>query len=352
MARIRVLIAEDSRTVRAHLVETLSADDGIEIVGECGDGQAAVELCARLRPDVVTLDMMMPRMTGLEAVERIMAFHPTPILIISASSERGELLKSLDALAAGAIDALEKPGGTIPVGPDWDARLVARVKLVSRIRPITHPRARLTSQLPAPAPQPRAAEPVPRAPRLVAIGASTGGPIAVEALLGALPRDFPLPILVVIHIGKPFGLALAEWLGRRCPLPLREAAHGEPLPARGCVLLAPPDRHLRVERGTVLLDDGPERHFCRPSVDVLFESAARECGSSSLAVLLTGMGRDGAAGMLALRQAGGGTIAQDEASSVVWGMPGEAVRLGAARRVLPLEAIAPALAAMAVEGAA
>jgi two-component system chemotaxis response regulator CheB len=121
MPRVRVLIAEDSRTVRAHLVETLSADPGIEVVAECGDGAQAVELCAKLRPDVVTLDMMMPRMTGLEATERIMAFHPTPILIVSASSERGELLKSLDALAAGAIDALEKPGGAIPVGPDWDA---------------------------------------------------------------------------------------------------------------------------------------------------------------------------------------------------------------------------------------
>lgn len=340
--RLRVVVADDSLTVRRHLVEVLGADPGIEVVGDCGDGLAAVELCARLRPDVITLDMAMPGLNGLQATERIMAFHPTPILIVSASGNRGDLLRSIDALAAGAIDAFDKPGGDVTVAPDWQARLIARVKLVARITPITHPRARLAAR-----PETAAtAYPTRRPVSLVAIGGSTGAPGALQRILAGLPSSFPLAILVVVHLGKPFGNALAEWLAGHCALPVREARDGEPLPAPGApaVLIAPADRHLVVTEGRLRLDQGPERHFCRPSVDVLFESLAVSHGPRLCAALLTGMGRDGAAGLLAVRAAGGRTIAQDEASSIVYGMPGEAARIGAAERILPLDRIAAAIA--------
>ncbi len=336
-----MLVVEDSLTVRRYLVEVLSADPDIEVVGECGDGRAGVEMCARLRPNVVTLDMMMPVMTGLEATERIMAFTPTPILIVSASTNRGELFKSFDALAAGAVDVLDKPGGDLEVGEGWDQRLVARVKLVARIAVITHPRARLPDYgrtLPAG----RSERHMPGSAKVVAIGASTGGPSAVLTILSSLPADFPLPILLVVHMGKPFGVALAEWLDQQCKLEVAVARDGETLPGRGHgrVIVAHADRHLVLANGRIALSDGPERHFCRPSVDTLFESIAADCGRDAIAVLLTGMGRDGAEGMLALKKAGGSTIAQDEATSVVFGMPREAIRLGAAQRILPIDEIA------------
>jgi two-component system chemotaxis response regulator CheB len=190
-------------------------------------------------------------------------------------------------------------------------------------------------------PPPESARPV----RLVALGASTGGPGAILTVLHALPHDFPLPVLVVLHIGEPFGSAFAEWLDGQSPHRVRFAQDGQRLDGPG-VSLAPPDRHLVVRGGRLRLSDAPERHSCRPSVDVLFESLAQECGASAAACLLTGMGRDGARGLLAIRQAGGFTMAQDEASCVVYGMPREAVALGAAERVLPLAEIGTALAAL------
>jgi len=179
----------------------------------------------------------------------------------------------------------------------------------------------------------------------VAVGASTGGPGALVELLRHLPADFQLPILLVLHIGEPFGIAFADWLDGQTQRPVAFARDGEPLAAaKGRVVMAPPDRHLVVRGGSMHLTQDPERHSCRPSVDVLFESVAREIGPGAAACLLTGMGRDGAAGLLDIRRAGGLTIAQDEASCVVWGMPREAVLLDAAERVLPLREIATALA--------
>jgi two-component system chemotaxis response regulator CheB len=182
----------------------------------------------------------------------------------------------------------------------------------------------------------------------VAIGASTGGPAALLAILSALPKTFELPVLVVLHISETFATAMAEWLDGQLALPVRCAVDGEPLPAPGqrCVLMAPPDRHLEVAGGRLRLSRSPERHSCRPSVDVLFESLAREVGPRTIACLLTGMGRDGAQGLLAIRQSGGLTMAQDEASSVVFGMPGEAIKLGAASHVLSLSDLASRLARM------
>jgi two-component system chemotaxis response regulator CheB len=347
---IRVVVAEDSLTVRKRLVEVLSDDPELQVVAEAADGREAIEAVERLRPDVVTLDMMMPVMTGVAAAEYIMAYCPTPILVVSASTNRGELFRTYDALAAGAIDVLEKPDGDEPA-QQWEERLRATVKLVSRIKVITHLRARLgpagrsapRSARPSPAPAPRPG----RRARVVAIGGSTGSPGAVAQILRALPRDFPAPILLVVHINEPFGAAFAEWLDAQSPLRVRYVRDGERLASLrdGSVLMAPPGRHLVVERDALRLDDGPEQHSCKPAVDVLFASLARDAGAGALACLLTGMGRDGAQGLLAIRRAGGATIAQDEETSVVFGMPREAIALGAAEQVLPLAEIAPAIVA-------
>ncbi len=338
--KIRVLVVEDSLTVRKRLVEVLSSDPDLEVLAEAPDGQRAIELCQSLRPDVMTLDMMLPIMTGVAVTEYVMAYCPTPILIVSASTNRGELFKTYEALAAGALDVLEKPTAS-SVPEEWASRFVSTVKLISRIKVITHPRARLAHLRHGHPPElPPCCEPC--QPRVIAIGASAGGPAAVLAILRELPANFPLPVLVVIHMALPFAAAMAEWLDGQSAVRVRYARDGEPLPKSG-VLLAPPGQHLVLSGEHLQLTDGPERQSCRPSVDVLFESLAREMGAGCIACLLTGMGKDGAQGLLAARRAGAITLAQDEASSVVFGMPGEAVRLGAAQRVLSIEEIAPAL---------
>lgn len=350
MSKIRVLVVEDSLTVLKRLVEVLAADPQIEIVGEASDGKRAIELAKRLKPDIITLDMMLPVMSGLAVTEYIMAHFPTPILIVSSSTNRGELFRTYDALAAGAVDVLDKPKGDEPDG-SWEKRLLAAVKLVSRIKVITHPRMRMGAlgrvPLPASPVPPTGVDPAPGQCEVVAIGASTGGPAAVIDVLRALPADYPFPILLVLHIGEPFGAGFADWLDGLTAHRVRYARDGEVLGTKGRVLMAPVDRHMAVENGVIRLHGGPERHSCRPSVDVLFESVAREFGSCAVGALLTGMGRDGATGLLDIRRAGGFTIAQDEASSVVYGMPREAAIIGAAQKILPLAEIGPALAALA-----
>lgn len=350
MAALRVLVVEDSATVRHHLVEVLGEDPEIVVVGAARDGREGIELCQALRPDVLTVDMALPVMSGMSVVEYLMAYYPTPILVVSSSINRGEVYRTFEALAAGAVDVLEKPLGTEAEG-EWERKLVAAVKLVARVKVITHPRAKLTG-LSARPQQPSVNLPPGRRqwqPRLVALGASTGGPGAVRAVLRGLPADFPLPILVVIHISRLFANPLVEWLNADSPLPVAQAVQGERLPSRGScrVILAPPERHLVVAGARLQLTSDPERHSCRPSVDVLFESVAREVGADAVGGLLTGMGRDGAAGLLAMRQAGAMTLAQDEATSVVFGMPREAILLGGAVRVLPLGEIAPTLVNLA-----
>ncbi len=347
--KIRVLIVEDSLTMRKHLAEIISADPGFELVGEAEDGKRAIELCEAKRPDVITMDMMLPVMTGLAATEYIMAHRPTPILVVSSSTNRGELFRTYEALAAGAVDVLEKPSGTEPDGA-WESKFVSTVKLVSRIRVITHPRARLRGLSWMAPDKPSDIPDLPATGaecKLVAIGASTGGPGAIVEVLRCLPPEFRLPILLVLHINEPFGAAFADWLDgqtdRRVAYPKDRDSLAS---AVGRVVMAPGDRHLVVRDGKLRLTRDPERHSCRPSVDMLFESVARECGASAAACLLTGMGRDGAAGLLDIRRAGGVTIAQDEATSVIFGMPREAILLDAATRVLPLGEIGPALAAL------
>jgi len=348
--KTRVLVVDDSITVRARLVEVLSADPEIEVVGEAGDGKRAFELCLALRPNVVTLDMVLPVMTGLTATEQIMAYCPTPILIVSASTNRGELFKTYDALAAGALEVLDKPSAH-DTDEDWAPHFVSTVKLLARLKVITHPRARLgalasrSSGAHLATPMERSSSDV----RVIALGASTGGPGALLEVLRGLPRGFPIPILITMHLATTFAGAFASWLDEQSPLRVTFARDGEPLPSvgEGRIVLAPPDAHLTVSNGRLRNTNTPPRHSCRPSVDALFESLAVELGSSTAACLLTGMGRDGAAGLLSIRVAGGRTIAQDEASSVVFGMPREAIQLGAAERVLPLSKIAAALTALA-----
>jgi two-component system chemotaxis response regulator CheB len=345
--KLRVLVVEDSSTVRNHMCAVLSADPELELVGTAADGKRAIELCQELRPDVMTLDMMLPEMTGLAVTEYVMAYCATPILIVSSSTNRGELFRMYDALAAGAVDVLEKPLGD-ESDVAWEQRFVAAVKLVARIRVITHPRARLgalgrpRSEAPV--------HPIPVDPRskdreLVALGASTGGPGALVTVLRGLPQTFVPPILIVLHIGELFAAAFGSWLEGQTGRTVVHPNDGDALPARpGTVVLAPPGRHLALRRGRLRLESTPERHSCRPSIDVLFESLAQEGASLVVAALLTGMGRDGALGLRALRQAGAYTIAQDEASSLVYGMPREAAALDAARRVLPLDEIGPCIA--------
>jgi len=323
---IRVLVVEDSLTVRKQIVEILQADAAFEVVGEAADGRRAIELCEALRPDVVTMDMMLPIMSGLAATEWIMAYRPTPIVVVSSSFQRGEMFRTYDAIAAGAVDAFPKPRDGV-CGPEWAAKLKSTLRIAARIRVVTHPRARL-AQLPAEATKAHV--------KLVAIGASTGGPAAVRRVLLDLPASFGLPVLLVVHVAAPFDQSLADWLDAQSPHHVRFAEAGESLlggpPA---VLLAPAGRHLEIEAGRVRLGTGPERHSCRPSVDVLFNSLASE-GGSVAGVLLTGMGRDGADGLLAMRRAGARTIAQDEETSVIYGMPRAAIEIGAAERVLPI----------------
>ncbi|HEX3861009.1 MAG TPA: chemotaxis-specific protein-glutamate methyltransferase CheB [Stellaceae bacterium] len=369
MNKTRVLVVEDSLTVRRRLCDVLAGDTEIELVGEAEDGRTAIELCRRLRPDVVTMDMILPVMSGLAATEYIMAHFPTPILIVSSSFNRGEMFKTYDALAAGALDVLEKPNGTESDGA-WERNFLSRIKLIARIRVITHPRQRLaelshhglhsqsldfSNAVPIPAaqrtPAPLLDMPAGTAARqlsVLAIGASTGGPAAVVDVLHGLPATAPWPILLVLHINEPFGAAFAEWLDTQSSRRVAYPREGDAVIAgAGRVVMAPPGQHLLVRGGRLHLTHDPERHSCRPSVDVLFESVAREYGRTAGAVLLTGMGRDGAAGLLDIRRAGGLTIAQDEATSVVYGMPREAVALGAAAHVLPVKDIGPRLGILA-----
>jgi two-component system, chemotaxis family, protein-glutamate methylesterase/glutaminase len=382
---IKVLVVEDSARLRARIVRALESDASVVVVGQASDGRAAIDLCLKLRPDVITMDVVLPVLTGLAATQKLMQICPTPILIISAAIDPGELVNTVSALAAGAVDVMEKPrNGTVDDGA-WDRRLLSTVKLVARIHVITHLHRgtdRSAERIADPAPQQHTTSPTPPPPRLsqarsslvqspmsprarpeaapdaevpeirresggfevVAIGASTGGPAAVATVLSALPEGFVLPVLLVLHVSDSFGPAIASWLKAVSSRRVRLADHGEPLSTVGEeVIMAPPGQHLALRGGLITLNREPERHSCRPSVDVLFDSLALEVGPQVAACLLTGMGRDGATGLLAVHRSGGLTIAQDEATSVVFGMPGEAVRLGAAQHVLPVERIGPLL---------
>ncbi len=340
---VRVLVVDDSLTVRKRIAHLIEDSPGFELVGEAENGQEAIEMCRRLRPDVISMDMVMPIMDGLAATEHIMAHFPTPILVVSSSMNRGEVYQTYEALAAGAVDVLDKSDEDSD--PGWEWRLLSSLRLISKVRVITHPRGRLGSmgrQAYERAPL-TVAERARAGREILAIGGSTGGPGAVVEILRGLPPHLEVPILLVLHISEPFGHNLTAWLDSQSSYRVRYAVDGELLPSGGGVFMAPPGQHLVLRHGRLLLTNDPERHSCRPSVDVLFESLAREAPTRTCACLLTGMGKDGALGLLALRQGGALTIAQDEATSVVYGMPREAALLGAAEQILPLPDIPSAL---------
>lgn len=332
---IRILIADDSELTRVVLRDLLSQDREIVVVCEVSDGRSAVAKTAELKPDLVIMDVVMPVMDGLDAVAEIMAATPTPILMLSANADPQDSRSAFAAIRLGALDVMEKPSGVVTEAFSQIAnKLIARVKSLSRIKVIHHYRA----QRPKPA-EPKVSVSAGQR-RLLAVGASTGGPKAVLQLLQGLPKGFPGTVLVVQHIADGFAAGFAAWLDRETPLPVRLAQAGQPLQG-GEVLIAPNNLHLVVRNHRIALDDSAPLNNCRPAVDALFQSLAQQgLAAETLAVLLTGMGSDGAAGMAALHQQGAYTIAQDEGSCVVFGMPKAAIDRGAATQILPLEQIA------------
>ena len=343
--KIRVLIADDSLLTRVVLRDILSRDPGIEVVGEARDGREAVAATLRLQPDLVLMDVIMPVMDGLTAVEEIMASRPTPILVLSANVSPADAQGAFSAIQRGALDVMEKPHGIVQSAFEEIAdALIGKVKSLARIKVMHHYRRARTSRS-------GAAPPV-EAPRsacsILAIGASTGGPRAVLQLLRGLPRPLRPSVLIVQHIASGFAEGFARWLADETGLRVRMARNQEKLEP-GVVLVAPNDRHMELTGGALSIFDGPQVNSCRPSVDVLFKSLARGPAKSVAAVLLTGMGRDGAEGMALLRMAGAWTIAQDEKTSIVFGMPRSAIELGAARQVLSLGEIVQALPRLLVK---
>lgn len=353
--RVRVLIVDDSSTVRAVLRRLLARTADIEVSGEAADGAAAVEATLRLLPDVVLMDIEMPGMDGFRATEQIMALHPTPILVITSRAAHGQVRTAFEAIRRGAVEVLPKPEDAA----GWE-QLATTLPDVIRAVAVAHPgiAALPTSSAAAPArvigsgraappasPAGRARWPAPAAPiRYVAVGASTGGPTAVRDLLDALPRELPAVVLLVQHIASGFEISFADWLVSELHRDVRVARDGE-RPAAGDVRIGPTGAHLLLAGdGRLRLDTTiPPRRGHRPSADELFLACARTFPAETAGVLLTGMGSDGAEGLAELRRAGGVTAAQDEATSVVWGMPRAAIESGAAQVALPPAEIGAAL---------
>ena len=335
---VRVLVIDDSALMRKLLIDILSSDPSIDVVGAAPDPYIARDMIKRLQPDVLTLDVEMPKMDGLSFLENLMRLHPLPVVMVSSLTETGAEV-TLEALELGAVDFVTKP--KIDVSNNMD--LVAR-ELIDKVR--TAAGAKVRSRAPR-APSPpltlRTTE------KILAIGASTGGTEAIRCVLESMPANAPA-IVIVQHIPGAFSRSFAERLHRCSPMSVCEAADGQQL-VPGHAYVAPGDRHLMLTRSGTryvcrLTDAPPENHH-RPSVDVLFHSVAAQAGVNAVAALLTGMGDDGARGLLALRAAGAATVVQDEASSVVWGMPGSAYKLGAAQHVLPLNDVAHTLLSLA-----
>jgi two-component system chemotaxis response regulator CheB len=339
MERIRVLVVDDSPLVRRIVTEELAAQADLEVAGAAVNGRDALAKAAEVRPDLVILDIEMPEMDGLETLTHLKQRYPqTPVIMFSSRTELGAAA-TLEALSRGASDFFAKPGG--PGGLEA-SRQVIRNELIAAIRALCSRKAVRTAPPPPPPLAPRLPTTSPRI-NLVAIGASTGGPNALAELFAAWPRGFPVPIVVVQHMPPVFTHMLAERLTKNSHIPTVEAKSGMELDA-GKAWIAPGDYHLVVARDggrvrTRIHQDAPE-NACRPAVDPLLRSAASVYGANCLALILTGMGQDGLRGCGTIRAAGGQVLAQDEASSVVWGMPGHVARAGLADKVLPLSMLA------------
>lgn len=351
---IRVLVVDDAVVVRRVVSEVLATDPDIEVAGTAPSGLIALQKVDQVSPDLVTLDVEMPGMNGLETLKALRRTHPRlPVIMFSAMTERGAAA-SLEALAVGAADCVTKPAhlGTVEAA-------VARVRdeLVPKVKALCGFAGQSAAVRPCasgPAPAVGAPKATWAAARvdIVTIGVSTGGPNALAAILPTLPRQCPVPIVVVQHMPPLFTKFLAERLNTQSALEIREARHGDVL-RPGTVLIAPGDHHLTLEQGggmiRAALNQDPPEHSCRPAADVLFRSVVQLFGARTLGIILTGMGQDGLRGCQAVKAAGGVVIAQDEASSVVWGMPGFVVRAGLADRVLPVNDIGPEIARRVVQ---
>jgi two-component system chemotaxis response regulator CheB len=359
--RIRVLIVDDSALVRKLLTEMLGSAYDIEVVGSAPDAYSAREKIKTLNPDVLTLDVEMPRMDGVTFLRNLMRLRPMPVVMVSSLTDAGAEI-TLDALSIGAVDYLSKPKVDLAATlADYRDELLEKVRCAAKARIRTYePRADRSAANAAVASPSLSADAVLQkaAPvkfrttdRLIAVGASTGGTEAIKEFLMGMPPDSP-GIVIAQHIPKAFSTPFAERMNRSCQLTVFEAQDGQQI-MPGHAYIAPGDRHLLVVRSGARwickLDDGSPVNRHKPSVDVLFRSVAQDAGYNAIGVILTGMGKDGAQGLLEMRQAGSPTIAQDEATSVVWGMPGEAVAIGAAAEELPLQRIAPRVLELASE---
>ena len=345
--KIRVLVADDSAFMRKVLLSILDSDGAFEVVGEARDGRETVEKSAKLKPDVITMDINMPHLDGLQATEIIMSTDPRPILIVSSESKDGANA-TLRALELGAIDFVAKPSS----GVDLDMssvrdELVRKLRIASKVRVIRNVARLVPTKLV------REVEPEPKFPPVgmmngaripvAVLAASTGGPATLMKLVAEFSAGFPGAVLVVQHMPGTFTPQFAEQLAAVSQLPVKQAENGETLRA-GQVYVCPGDCHLRVAApGRIVLDDGPRIAGYRPSIDVTLESVASLAGANAVAAILTGMGNDGARGVMAIQENGGMVIAQNEATSVIFGMPAEAIKTGAVGHVLPLEQIAAAI---------
>jgi two-component system chemotaxis response regulator CheB len=349
---------DDSALVRRILSEVLSADPALEVVGTASDAYMARDKIKQLNPDVLTLDVEMPKMDGVTFLRNLMRLRPMPVVMVSSLTEHGAEV-TLDALAVGAVDYLPKPKIDIAATlTDYADELRAKIRSAAsaRVRPYTG--AATASGVNGVAPRLGVDAVLARSParrqfrttdRIIAIGASTGGTEAIKEVLVQLPADTP-GIVITQHIPKAFSTPFARRMDACCQMTVYEAQDGQVI-LPGHVYIAPGDQHLLVVRDgaryVCRLDDGPPVNRHKPSVDVLFRSVAQQAGRNAVGVILTGMGKDGAVGLKEMREAGGPTIAQDEATSVVWGMPGEAVAIGAAAETLPLGQVAARLSALA-----
>jgi two-component system chemotaxis response regulator CheB len=356
MRKIRVLVVDDSVVIRRLLTDILNQDPEVEVAGIASNGRIALAKLTQLNPDVVTLDIEMPDMDGLALLPELRKVYPKlPVIMFSTLTARGAMA-TLDALALGATDYVTKPANVGSVSAGMQSVKEQLLPKIKAFCPLDHPSPAAAPPVKVAAPRPIVTLQPPR-PRksfdVIAIGSSTGGPQALGAVLRDLPANLPIPVVIVQHMPPIFTRHLAERLNQECPLAIKEAA-GDEILEPGHVYLAPGDHHLELRRDgirvkTVLTKEPPE-NSCRPAVDVLFRSAAGVYGSGCLAAVLTGMGQDGTRGSGYIVQAGGMVLAQDEASSVVWGMPRAVTEAGLASRVLPLQAIAGELSRWASLG--
>lgn len=339
---IRVIIADDSLVAREMLVQILDSDPGIRVVGQAKDGAEAVELVERLRPDLITMDIHMPKLDGLGATERIMAYTPTPILVVSSSVYGEGMGRAFDAMSLGALEVIKKPEPKDWADLDRIGRdVIRKVKVLSRVRVITHIKGKRSAVGVAPH---AGAPAISRS--VVAIGSSTGGPSALLEILARIPTDFPLPIVVAQHIADGFVPGLVSWLDSGCKISVRSAVDGQKIEG-GVVYFAPTGTNMVLDGDVTRFQTPGQGQLYIPSADTLFDSVARSHGKRGVGVLLTGMGADGAEGLKLLRNTGASTIAQNEATCTVFGMPKAAIDIGAAEMVLPLTSIAEALEQLA-----